>query len=129
MRSQLSTKLFENVHSNFQEAKMKKTLIFGLALAFVLVSGGFFSAQADCGFGGLSHISWPKLFCCGGTVNKDVDRAESTCFGGLPNISWPKLFCCGGTANKDVDRPEATCTGGLPHINWPKLFCCGGTAS
>ena len=38
---------------------MSKKLILGLALAVVLVSGGFFAAQADCGFGCLPHISLP----------------------------------------------------------------------
>ncbi len=76
---------------------MEKTLIFGLALAFVLVSGGFFGTQADCGW--LPHISFSKLFCCGGTVNKDADRAETTSACWLPHISFSNLFCCGGTAN------------------------------
>jgi hypothetical protein len=53
---------------------MSKKLILGLALAVVLVSGGFFGAQADCGFGSLSHI-----FSCG--ANRDMDRSEATCQG------------------------------------------------
>ena len=44
---------------------MSKKLILGLALAVVLFSGTLFSAQADCGFGCLPHISLPSCWSCG----------------------------------------------------------------
>ncbi len=69
---------------------MNKKLVFGIALSLVLFSGGFFSAQANCGGGcGLSTLSpcnwhFPSLcgfhlpsclsFHCG---SKDADRAEA----------------------------------------------------
>jgi len=34
---------------DFQEIEMSKKLIVALALSLVLVSGGLFSAQVDCG--------------------------------------------------------------------------------
>ncbi len=71
---------------------MNKKLIFGLALAVVLVSGGFFGAQADCGFGCLPHISLPTCLSCGHTVNdRDLDRSEATCQGAFnygPAAPW-----------------------------------------
>jgi hypothetical protein len=61
---------------------MSKKLILGLALAVVLVSGGFFGAQADCGFCSLSHISLPSWLSCGQVAeNRDRDRSEATCQG------------------------------------------------
>jgi len=59
---------------------MSKKLIFGLALAVVLFSGSFFSAQADCGC--LPHISLPSCLSCGQvSENRDRDRSEATCQG------------------------------------------------
>lgn len=49
---------------------MSKKLILGLALAVVIVSGSFFSVQAECGFGCLPHISLPSCLSCA----KDTDR-------------------------------------------------------
>jgi hypothetical protein len=46
-----------NGNSDFQSMKMSKKLIFGIALSLVLVSGGFFSAQANCGGGCLSSLA------------------------------------------------------------------------
>jgi hypothetical protein len=67
------------------EIKMSKKLILGLTLAVVLVSGSFFSAQADCGFGCLPHISLSScLFGCGAVADnrdRDMDRSEATCQG------------------------------------------------
>jgi hypothetical protein len=61
---------------------MSKKLILGLALAVVLFSGSLFSAQADCGFGCLPHISLPSCLSCGHVVEKrDLDRSEATCQG------------------------------------------------
>jgi hypothetical protein len=61
---------------------MSKKLILGLALAVVLFSGSLFSAQADCGFGCLPHISLPSCWSCGHVVEKrDLDRSEATCQG------------------------------------------------
>ncbi len=53
---------------------MNKKLIFGLALALVLVSGSMFSAQADCPFGCLPHISLPTCFSCGNAVDREPAR-------------------------------------------------------
>ena len=64
----------------FRRYKMSKKLIFGLALAVVLFSGSFFSAQADCGC--LPHISLPSCLSCGQVSdNRDRDRSEATCQG------------------------------------------------
>ena len=62
---------------------MSKKLIFGLALALVLVSGSFFGAQADCGFGCLPHISLPCFSCAQAADRdrRDLDRSEATCQG------------------------------------------------
>lgn len=69
---------------------MNKKLILGFALAVVLVSGGFFSAQADCGC--LPHISLPTCLSCGQNVNdRDLDRSEATCQGAFnygPTAPW-----------------------------------------
>jgi len=82
----------KNEYLGFQEIKMSKKLILGLALAVVLVSGGFFAAQADCGFGCLPHISLPTCFSCGGADrNRDLDRSEATCQGAYnfgPTTPW-----------------------------------------
>jgi len=65
---------------------MSKKLILGFALAVVLFSGPLLSvsAQADCGFGCLPHISLPScLFGTCGQVaeRRDLDRSEATCQG------------------------------------------------
>jgi len=52
---------------------MNKKLIFGLALALVLVSGSMVSAHADC-FGCLPHISLPTCFSCARDVEPVRDR-------------------------------------------------------
>ncbi len=53
---------------------MNKKLIFGLALALVLVSGSMFSAQADCSFGCLPHFSFPSCYSCSRAVEPEPDR-------------------------------------------------------
>jgi len=53
---------------------MNKKLIFGLALALVLVSGSMFGARADCGFGCLPHISLPSCFTCASYAEPVRDR-------------------------------------------------------
>ena len=79
-------------HSNndFSRRKtMSKKLIFGIAFSLVLVSGGFFSAQANCGGGCLSSVSpcnWRLPSFCGFHLpsclsfhcdSKDLDRTEA----------------------------------------------------
>ena len=60
---------------------MSKTLVFGVALSLVLVSGAFFNARADCGCFhwpsclSLCNIHWPS-FCCNSGNTSDKDRAE-----------------------------------------------------
>lgn len=60
---------------------MSKTLVLGVALSLVLVSGAFFSARADCGcFHWPSCLSFcnfhlPSL-CCGSGNVADRDRAD-----------------------------------------------------
>jgi hypothetical protein len=63
----------KNDNLNFKEIKMNKKLIFGLALAVVLVSGSMFSAQAECNFGCLPHISLPTCFGSCAPV-KELDK-------------------------------------------------------
>ena len=60
---------------------MSKTLVLGLALSLVLVSGAFFGARADCGC-----FHWPSClnFC---------------------NFQWPSL-CCGSGQAADRDRDK-----------------------
>ena len=68
---------------------MSKTLVVALALSLVLVSGGMFSAQADCGclnpcgwhLPSLCNINWnpcgwhlPSCFSCS-QRNADRDKA------------------------------------------------------
>ncbi|MFZ0927045.1 MAG: hypothetical protein WAN11_00480 [Syntrophobacteraceae bacterium] len=62
---------------------MNKKLIFGLALAVVLVSGSLFSAQAACSFGCLPYISLASCLghCAAAPQNKDMDRPDATCQG------------------------------------------------
>jgi len=64
---------------------MSKTLIFGLALAVVLVSGSYLSARADCGSDCLPRISMPSCLSCSNTVEKqpsrDYDKPDATCQG------------------------------------------------
>lgn len=72
---------------------MRKTLIIGIALAMVLLSGSLFSAQANCGPGSLSFLSpcnWHFTSSCGldcvsQNVNsvsaRDTYRADATCQG------------------------------------------------
>ena len=64
---------------------MNKTLILGLALAVVLVSGSLFSAQAECFNGCLPHISIPNLCtaCASRVADRDFDRPDATCQGAL----------------------------------------------
>jgi len=60
---------------------MSKTLVLGVALSLVLVSGAFFSARADCGCFhwpsclSLCNFQWPSL-CCGSGNVADRDRAD-----------------------------------------------------
>jgi len=60
---------------------MSKTLILGLALAAVLISGPFIGARADY----VSVSCWAG-FCPGGQgnvydPNRDMDRPDATCQG------------------------------------------------
>jgi hypothetical protein len=81
---------------------MRKTLIIGIALAFVLVSGGFFSAQANCGasLSSLSPCNWSLSFL-------------SPCNWHFPSLCG--LGCGSKEANsvseKDAYRANATCQG------------------
>jgi hypothetical protein len=82
---------------------MSKTLIFGIALSLVLVSGGLFGAQADGSGGCLSSISpcnwnfsalspcnWHFPSLCGlNCGTRDLDRASA----------------------RDMDSSNATCQG------------------
>jgi len=72
---------------------MNKKLILGLALALVLVSGSMFSAQAECNFGCLPHISLPTCFSCGNVVKAEPER-DRDCAGNMitpntvPFLGW-----------------------------------------
>jgi hypothetical protein len=68
------------------EIEMSKKLIVAMALSLVLVSGGLFSAQADCGLNpcgwhlNLNPCGWhlPSCFSCSAaaTVRPDADIAN-----------------------------------------------------
>ncbi|MGA3117725.1 MAG: hypothetical protein ABSF90_25235 [Syntrophobacteraceae bacterium] len=66
---------------------MSKTLIVAMALSLVLVSGGLFSAQADCG---LNPCGWHLPSLCSLNLNP--------C-----NWHWPSCFSC--SQKKDMDKP------------------------
>lgn len=69
---------------------MRKTLIFAIALSFVLVSGSLFSAQAACG---LNACSWhlPSCGTCGSQpVSHDLDNGKSLSY--RPPISDAALI-------------------------------------
>jgi len=69
-----------------REIEMSKKLIVAMALSLVLVSGGLFSAQADCGLNPCGwHINWNP---CSWNLNP--------C-----GWHWPSCFSCGA---RDVDR-------------------------
>ncbi len=67
---------------------MSKTLIVALALSLVLVSGGLYSAQADCGLCG-----WHLPSLCSLNLNP--------C-----GWHWPSCFSC--SQKKDMDKPAAS---------------------
>ena len=70
---------------------MSKMLIIAMALSLVLVSGGLFSAQADCG---PNHCWWQSsLYPCCWHLN--------TC-----GWHWPSCFSCCSPSAKDMDRPN-----------------------
>ena len=112
---------------------MRKILIIGIALSLVLVSGGLFSAQANCGSGCLSSLSpcnwslsslspcnwhFPSLcgFHCG---SRDADAAparvettQTSCFGGclssLSPCNWHfPSFCGFGCGSKNANSTSA----------------------
>ena len=70
---------------------MSKKLIFVMALSLVLVSGGLFSAQADCGF-----------YPCGWYSN------FYPCNWQLTTCGWhfPSCYSCCSACSKDTDRPN-----------------------
>jgi len=68
------TKKLKSGYLDFKEINMNKKLIFGLALALVLVSGSMFSVQADCNFGCLPHISLPTFYSSARDVEPARDR-------------------------------------------------------
>lgn len=72
---------------------MKKTLILAIALSLVLVSGGLFSAQADCG---LNPCGW---------------HFPSLCSLNLNPCGWhfPSCFSCSHPAShaQDTEKPLA----------------------
>jgi len=58
---------------------MGKTLIVAMALSLVLVSGSFFSAQADCG---LNHRGWRlNLNSCGWRLPTFINCSAFSCTG------------------------------------------------
>ena len=109
---------------------MKKTLIIGIALALVLVSGGFFSAQANCGGGCLSSLApcnWSLSFLspcnwhfpsvCGfGCASKDVnsardtDKQTSSCQGAYSRGSTTPATMGATGYNDLIDNPAIAAT-------------------
>jgi len=75
---------------------MSKKLIFGLALAIVLMGGNFLGAQADCGC--LPHISLPSCLSCASQVaDRDFDRPSQTCQGAYQfGPSTPQVMAAPG---------------------------------
>ena len=70
---------------------MSRKLVLGLALALVLVSGGFLGAQADCAC--TPQVIAPSCSLCnsGGPFARDLDRSEATCQGAYnsgPTTPW-----------------------------------------
>jgi hypothetical protein len=67
---------------DFKEIKMSKKLIVAMALSLVLVSGGLFSAQADCGLNPCGwHLNlnpcswhWPSCLSCRAI---DTDKSDA----------------------------------------------------
>jgi len=81
---------------------MKKMLIIGLALSFVLVSGAFFSAQAQCGCLNLSWLNpcnwhWPSCCCASAAVApvapRDTDNPQPNCLSKLSPCNWHMPSC------------------------------------
>ncbi len=71
---------------------MRKMLIFGIAISLVLVSGGLFSAQAECGgcLSGLSPCNWHFPSLCGfhcGSRDADVAPAQE-------EVATSSCSCC-----------------------------------
>ena len=80
---------------------MKKTLIIGIALALVLVSGGLFSAQANCGGGCLSSLSpcnWSLSFL-------------SPCNWHFPSVCGSGCASKGVNSARDTDKQDSSCQG------------------
>ncbi|MGC9197165.1 MAG: hypothetical protein ACP5IL_17225 [Syntrophobacteraceae bacterium] len=89
---------------------MRKTLIVGIAIAMLLVSGGLFSAQANCGAPSLSFLSpcnWRIPSFCGlGCHSKDVSSTP------LPDAdSQGKI--CQGAYPRGPSSPDVMGTGGF----------------
>jgi len=90
---------------------MRKTLIIGIALSLVLLSGGLFSAQAGCSGGSLCGLH------CGSrdadrTPIRDVETAQASCSGGclsfLSPCNWHLPSLCGlHCGSRDADRAPA----------------------
>jgi hypothetical protein len=73
---------------------MRKLLVIGIALSLVLVSGGLFSAQADCG-------CLPNLNPCG--INLSFLSPCNWNFSALSPCNWHfPSFCGFGCGTKDV---------------------------
>ncbi len=53
---------------------MNKKMILGITLALVLVSGAFFSAQAQCGCLNFCNFNFCNMFSCS-TCDRDRDLA------------------------------------------------------
>ena len=90
---------------------MSKKLIFAIALSLVFVSGGFFSAQANCGSGCLSSLS-----PCNWSFS-----SLSPCNWHFPSFCG---FGCGSkdvnsTSARDADRPDATRQGAYYRATTP----------
>ena len=73
---------------------MRKLLVIGIALSLVLVSGGLFNAQADCG-------CLPSINPCG--INLSFLSPCNWNFSALSPCNWHfPSFCGCGCATKDV---------------------------
>jgi hypothetical protein len=59
----------------FQEKKMSKVLIFGMALSLLFVSGSFFGAQAGCELRSNGCPPYSSSYLCG---SRNIDKDTMT---------------------------------------------------
>ncbi len=92
---------------------MSKKLILAVALSLVIVSGGFYSAQAACGFC-FPHISSPcGWFSCSSNSARDKDLGVYNPFPERVH-SIGVSGCCGERTDMNTDNGEESMMGSDP---------------